>query len=44
MSDQEKVLKTLKEEIVRNKKEIKSAIDASEANLLLKIDEPNHRK
>lgn len=39
----EKAVKTLKEEIVKNRKEIKSAIETSERNLLLKIEELSHR-
>lgn len=39
----EKVVNILKEEITRNRKEIKSAIEASESKLLLKIEELNHR-
>lgn len=42
-SELEKAVKTLKEEIVKSKKEIKSAIEASEVKLLLKIEELNHR-
>lgn len=38
-----KVVKTLKEEIVRNRKGIKSAIEVSEVNLLLKIEELSHK-
>lgn len=43
MAEWEKAVKTLKEEIVRNGEEIKLAIKASEANLLMKIEELNHR-
>lgn len=39
----EKVVKVLKEEIIKNRREIKSAIEASESKLLLKIEELNHR-
>ncbi|KAG5876062.1 hypothetical protein JTB14_004421 [Gonioctena quinquepunctata] len=42
-SELEKAVRVLKEEIIKNRKEIKSAIEASESKLLLKIAELNHR-
>lgn len=39
----EKAVKVLREEITRNRTEIKAAIEASESRLLLKIEELNHR-
>ncbi|KAG5898232.1 hypothetical protein JTB14_005608 [Gonioctena quinquepunctata] len=39
----EKAVRVLREVIIKNRKEIKSAIDASESKLLLKIEEINHR-
>lgn len=41
--DWNKAVRILKEEIIKNRKEIKSAIEASESKLLLKIEELNHR-
>ncbi|KAG5889785.1 hypothetical protein JTB14_004528 [Gonioctena quinquepunctata] len=38
-----KAIKVLREEIIKNKREIKFAIGASESKLLLKIEELNHR-